>query len=77
MLVTGNQRILAHVNSNYLEVFQRGCSAMRSSELVVIGGNDGADSVRLVSSRDEMKENVGCVVVEMRALTTQQRIRWR
>lgn len=50
---------------------------MRSSELVVIGGNDGADSVRLVSSRDEMKENVGCVVVEMRALTTQQRIRWR
>lgn len=40
---------------------------MRSSELVVVGRNGGADSVRLVSSRDGIKENVGCVVVEMRA----------
>lgn len=52
---------------------------MRSSELVVIGGNDGADSVRLVSSRDGMKENVGCVVVEMRAQQhrkDQQDVNW-
>ena len=37
---------------------------MRSSKLVVVRRNDGADSVRLVSSRDRIKENVGCVDVE-------------
>lgn len=64
ILVAGNRRFVEHVNSNYLgEVFQRGCSAMRSSELVVIGENDGADSVRLVSSRDGGERECGVLLL--------------